>query len=135
MTAKTALVLKKYQFTYVNVQPIMDHDLAGDRNGTISKCHTKYTYEPETNLVIAEVTISTDIEKSVNPPYMYEMTAFGVFAPTEKGAETSKSAIQQSAQLLIGVIRQQIMAITSTMPWGSFYQGFVIVDTEQDNNG
>ena len=133
--AKLPVSLQSYFFTESNVKSLESHQPDGNRTGTKTTCNTKYTIaKPDDSApptVIVEVTIKSDDESSINAPYSFNITAFGMFSPENETAAHSNAAKHNATQLLIGAIRHHLASTTSCMPWGPFHHGFIIVDTEQ----
>lgn len=65
-----------------------------------------------------EVTIVSDEAKCENPPYTFELTAFGVFVFNEETpGEIAPVNASGGASVLLGALRERLADLTARGPW------------------
>ncbi len=81
---------------------------------------------------MAEVKLSLDEDKSVNPTYFFEISAFGFFEVVEDlDSDMAKAlAYTNASQILIGSLREHLALLTSRGPWDMILQDIVSISVK-----
>lgn len=118
---KYPLQLKSYSFPVQISRANQEFDPQGELNGTKTSNSFIFVKADDNDQTwFAQMTVATDVNESVNPPYFYEIHAFGIFQ-SEIGTDEQiiNSAGQvECFQVLTGAIRERIAELTSRAPWG-----------------
>ncbi|HEY8035627.1 MAG TPA: hypothetical protein VIF37_08565 [Methylobacter sp.] len=80
--------------------------------------------------------VELNAETSVNPPYFFSITAFGVILVKDGsvGQAAIESIIENSgAQLLLGAIRERLADMTARGPWASINLDFIPLAIKLDS--
>lgn len=117
-------------FPVQEVRAIPEHNIEETRAGSeILITHHVEELSDRNNAFGVFVTLRLDEEKSKNPPYFFELSAYGIFTIDEESeipTEASRGMLEFSAiQILIGAIRERLASLTSRAPWGTFTLGIV----------
>jgi len=118
---KYPLLLREYYFPTQIAQANPEFDPQGDLHGTKIKLSFNFFKAEENGHVwIADMSVETDEAESVNPPYFFEIQAFGVFQSDDEADEPLILSVGQIAcnQILTGAIRERLADLTSRGPWG-----------------
>lgn len=122
--------LERYFFPIQELSANPKHQPDGVLNGSnIISQHIAYPLEERNDAFGVEFSISLDAQSSVNPPYNFHLSIFGVFTKDVPGDATpSPHEVQIALELLIGATRERLADLTSRAPWGTFYfQPHVVV--------
>jgi len=73
--------------------------------------------------------VSLDEENADNPPYFFDVTAFGIVVVDDgmPSDEAYRLACTTTPQTLIGAIREHLASITARGPWGAVFLGTKIM--------
>jgi len=121
--------LERYFFPIQELSANPKHQPDGVLNGSnIISQHIAYPLEERNDAFGVEFSISLDAQNSVNPPYNFHLSIFGVFVKDTPGDPApSPREVQIALDLLIGATRERLADLTSRAPWGPFYfQPFII---------
>lgn len=121
--------LERYFFPIQELSANPKHQPDGVLNGSnIISQHIAYPLEERNDAFGVEFSITLDAQTSVNPPYTFRLSIFGVFTKDVPGDTLPGShEVQTALELLIGATRERLADMTSRAPWGPFYfQPFII---------
>ncbi|MGR9087168.1 MAG: hypothetical protein ACU841_08850 [Gammaproteobacteria bacterium] len=118
---KYPLLLREYYFPIQSARANPEFNPQGDLHGTKTKLSFNFFRADENGQVwLADMSVETDEAESVNPPYFFEIQAFGVFQSDDEADEQIILSVGQIAcnQILTGAIRERLADLTSRGPWG-----------------
>jgi len=120
--------LENIFFPQQEVRAIPTHDVNGEHHGSqVSLSQTPSAIQGRDDAFGIEIIISLDEENSVNPPYNFTISAFGVFSTNKKISDIEpelRTKMEVSAvQMVVGSIRERLSSITARGPWGVFTLG------------
>lgn len=124
---KAPLAPVNYHFPEVSVKALMTYQ-AGAPTDTFLDAEISHAELLDNGYYYVQIRVRSDIEKSTNPPYQFDVVAYGVFLPSDEKATQSFAAVQQAAMVLIGATRELIMTLTAKGPWPSYILPAVILD-------
>lgn len=131
------LRLERYLFPVQEVRANPAHDPSKGLHGSHvrSDVHVAQVDEQPRRIVV-EVSVCLDEAASDNPPYFFNITAFGVFIAEESATYDAAASLASlhGPQVLIGAIREHLALLTSRAPWGPFVLNIVPlhISTEPD---
>jgi len=129
--------LENIFFPHQEVRAIPTHDINGEHHGSQISLDQDYSkIQGRDDAFGIEIIISLDEEKSVNPPYNFTISAFGIFSMNKKISDIEpelRTKIEVNArQMVIASIRERLSSITARGPWGGFMFGVISSPTPQE---
>lgn len=115
--------LEELFFPVQEVRANPSHNPNGNRRGTaISHSVSSQLIDEKENVFGVELELSTDVERSDNPPYFFELHAYGLVAidPQLDPASARSLAHTNGQLMLVGAARERLLDLTSRAPWGRF---------------
>lgn len=118
------LLLEDLMFPLLEIRTNDKHDLKGERAGT----QLQYGQQVDKlqvggNRYGLMVSVRTDNNTSVNPPYHFAVEAYAIFIVNNAGEDdtvTGKLVHDNGLPMVIGAIRERLADLTSRAPWGRF---------------
>ncbi len=126
------ITLLNYCLAGSSFRAIETHEKNGKLDGTIIALKIEEAVL-DINTMTISLSISTDMEKSINPPYEFHVLAIGSarFQAVETDHDAAMLMIALS-QLLVGAMRQYIASNTSMFAWDRFNLGFINIQIQKD---
>lgn len=127
MDTKYPLRLKEYSFPVQSVRANPEFRPQDERDGAKIAISFEFGKVDDDDVWIADLKISTDETEGTNPPYFFEIQAFGIFE-METGADeqvVTTSGRIACFQVLAGAIREHIATLTSRAPWGVHFVNII----------
>lgn len=123
MTENAQLLIEDLFFPVMEVRTLDKHDAKGDRTGTqliYNQALQKLDGESRYGVVVS---VRTDDEKSINPPYKFMVEAYAIFSVSNAGTDElaiSNFILDNGTPMVIGAIRERLADLTARSPWGRF---------------
>jgi len=136
MAEPSRLNIEEIFFPILEMHTQPDHDLRGDRSGTVVKFGSKVSTIPnQPGKYAFGMSVATNNETSRNLPYRFQVEAYAVVSITGdplEGDAAEKFIEFHSAPILMGAIRQKLGDLTSGAPWGRFLlKGIPLAEARQ----
>ncbi len=133
---KLPLQLERYFFTHQEVRANPAYDQAGDRRGTHILTDHKVNKLEEKGFYAVEFSVWDDQQNSVNQPYFFKLSVFGVFTITSDIPDETSVALVGTAglQLMIGVVRERLAELTSRGPWATLHLNVISMMSALDTD-
>jgi hypothetical protein len=118
------LMIEDLLFPTLEVRTNEKHDARGERSGT----QLKYGQQIEKiqgseNRYGLVISVSTDNETSVNPPYRFVVEAYAIFVVNNQGEDLEAArrlVVDNGTPMVIAAIRERLAEVTARAPWGRF---------------
>ncbi|ATX80652.1 hypothetical protein Ga0123461_2247 [Mariprofundus aestuarium] len=128
--------LENIFFPHQEVRALPTHDMEGNRHGSrVTLTNTLSAMQGREDAFGIEVTLSLDEDNSENPPYIFTISAFGIFVTDKNVSEVEQELKAQmelaATQIVVGSIRERLSSITSRAPWGAFTLGIIPLVAQQ----
>ena len=123
MTENAQLLIENLFFPTIEVRTLDKHDVNGDRSGTQLHYNQALQKLDGENRYGVVVSVRTDDEKSINPPYRFMLEAYAIFTVSNGGTDElaiSNFILDNGTPLVIGAIRERLADLTARSPWGRF---------------
>lgn len=126
MQDQPPLQLEELFFPVQEVRANAAHSPQGEMHGTtIKQAFDLLVLDASTNGYGLLLDISSDDDKSVNPPYQFRLQAYARFVVAQTVDPVTAQAMVQAngALVLVGALRERLLELTSRAPWGRFLLG------------
>jgi hypothetical protein len=118
------LLIDQLLFPVVEVRTNGKHDQTGNLSGTqLQYGHQVQKVEGQPGKYALILSVRSDNEKSVNPPYDFGIEAYAIFivqGGTDDGDANSLFVLHNGLPVVMGAIRERLADLTSRAPWGRF---------------
>jgi len=125
------VILEKYFYPNQEIRALLNYDKNGDKqNNSTHISRTADAVGSEKGKYALQLDLTLDIDKSVNPPYEVHLTIVGIFRVKNTALdelEMRKQVFDSGTDLLIGALRERLVMLTHSGPWGAFYLNFIDV--------
>ena len=128
--------VSQYFFPETHVVALAAHDPSGERHGScVNLEHRIDDIEGDQLQHGVSVTLTSNDEKGVNPPYQFKIEAYGLFMPVSEETDELIQAYHDNfetvaVQILMGAIREHLASITSRGPWTTFIASVATINQE-----
>jgi len=118
------VILEKYFYPNQVVRAIPTHDKDGDKQNNSTHINRSIeVVDSENGKFALQLDIDLDVDKSINPPYEFQLTIVGIFRVTNLSVnqvEMRKQVFDIGTELLVGALRERVSMLTQSAPWGVF---------------
>ncbi len=130
------LQLEELFFPAPEVRACPAHDPQGETRGTtVKQSFDLLVLDASINSYGLLLDISSDDDKSVNPPYQFRLQAYARFVVAQTvDPVTAQAMVQANGALVLGALRERLPELTSRAPWGRFLLGTQGVPVLQPQN-